>query len=177
MSADERHLGQLPMLGFLPLKLVEHQISQRVEDQAATVDFDRLRDVRVVAYDQCGAGIYGGMGEGNLRRSRRFQVLDAVMHGDNDDVASFSKISDIAEECSLVDERDARIDIAPVSIRLIVGIAEKSEPNALARQDGAEMRFSDGRAASDGGDTMRPQPGDGEQAAVWAAIARVIIRR
>src|SRR5579884_1607560 len=67
-------------------------------------------------------------------------VFDAVVHRNDYDVAALAQPRDISTNYARICQGDAAIDVAPVSVALIVGIAEESKPDAMPGQHNAVMR-------------------------------------
>ena len=71
------------MLRFGSLELVEHQVAERIEDDARAPSLPRLGDVRMMADHHARAGIDRGMGELDLLGIGVWPIFGACVHGDN----------------------------------------------------------------------------------------------
>src|SRR5581483_6268007 len=97
------------------------------------------------------------------------------MHRDDYNVAPRAESSDVPAHRVNIGDRNSRIDIAPISVALIVGVAKKAEANAVSDHDNARMCRHLGIAASNRLYAMRTKPVDSVLHAVRPAIARMIV--
>ena len=140
ISADERNLHHLAVLCLDTLVLIENEIAERIKIRPLAVAFARLHDVWMMADDERGARVDGrvrksNLGRGRLRACTRFR--DASIRSQRRRACGFPahpgrRFSD--------PPGDARIDILPIAILLIVGIAEEAEPDAMPHKHDAFMR-------------------------------------
>src|SRR6266849_9816718 len=79
-GSDELDVRYRSPLGFFALALIEHQIAERVKDDAVRITFNRLCHVWMMAHHDACSRIDGGSSEFLLPRVRSAIVFPAGMH-------------------------------------------------------------------------------------------------
>jgi len=80
------------------------------------------------------------------------------MHGDNYNIAALPKLSYISCNGNWIGKSNARIDVSPIPILLIVRIGEKTETDAISLKNDTAVSGSLGFTTADWNDTVRGQP-------------------